>query len=64
MTEITLARHAWARIALAGVNTRHPGPSPGAFPTWGRCECDARATTIFCFPLPAFLGTQLDAGPA
>lgn len=35
MTEITLARHAWARIALAGVNTQHPGPLPRGKTTCG-----------------------------
>lgn len=28
MTEITTTRCPWARIALAGLNTGHPGPMP------------------------------------
>jgi hypothetical protein len=28
MTEITTTRCPWARVALAGLNTGHPGPVP------------------------------------
>lgn len=43
MTEITTTQCRWARVALAGLNTGHPGPMPRGTVSRKRSFADYKA---------------------